>query len=440
VSVELACPTCRRGLASTGFGLRCEPCNTIYPSVGGIECLVAEPAFLQVSLSRLALYRGVTRERAQELAEAARDAALPAKARWRLQRLADGLLAEEECLHELFEPVRSAAAAQQAPLAALGLMRNEPLAVVEYAEHLFRDWVWGEAENLRTRALVEQYLTEPVSALAVFGAGTARLALDLSRNPRVGGVLALDLNPLPFLVADRLLTGRAVDLWEFPLVPRSAEHVAVPRRLEPPAPATRKLRLILADALHAPLADQTLDVVVTPWFIDAVAADMAEVAAAVNRVLRPGGLWLNVGPLCQERAPAQAYSFEEVCDLVREGAFELCDQQQHALKYFDSPVSATCRIDRTYVFAARKVGPPKPRLAVSNGVAPWLEDPAAPIPVSAALAASLQDAIMTAGIASLVDGTRSTLDLAGILSQSWNVDAAGLVGPIQRTLLGIVGG
>jgi hypothetical protein len=146
-----------------------------------------------------------------------------------------------------------------------------------------------------------------------------------------------------------------------------------------------------------------------------------------------------VGPLCHTRAPAQAYSFEEICDLVCEGAFEIFDQQQHALKYFDSPVSATCRIDRTYVFAARKIGPPRLRVAAPSSVAAWLQDPSRPIPISAALASSLQSAVMTAGIASLVDGSRSTLDLAAILSQSWNVDPAALVQPIQRILRGIIG-
>ena len=432
-------------LSSAGVASRCEPCNATYPRVDAIECLVAEPAtFLHIALSRFAFYRGVTRERAAQLAEQARGTELPPKARLRLQRLADGLLAEDRCLAELLEPLLRAAQSPQAPLAALGVSLNDPLAAVEYAEHLFRDWVWGDAENLRTRTLLEPYLSEPylsepVSALAVFGAGTARLALDLSRNPRIGEVLAIDLNPLPFLVADRLLAGHPVELWEFPLVPSSAEYVAIPRRLEPPTPAAPTLRLVLADALHAPLADEALDVVVTPWFIDAVAADVSEVAAEVNRVLRPGGLWLNVGPLCHGRAPAQDYSFEEICDLVREGAFELLDQQHHALKYFDSPVSATCRIDRTYLFAARKIGPPRPRFAAKSEAAAWLHDPSQAIPISAALASSLQNAVMTAGIASLVDGTRSTLDLATILSQSWNVDPAALVQPIQRILRNITG-
>jgi len=438
VSLALACPICHRELASLGGASRCEQCGVTYPRVGNVECLVAEPAaFLQIALSRVAFYRAVTRERSKQLAEEALGAELPPKARQRLQRLADGFLAEDRCLDELFEPMRQAAQAQPAPLAGLGVSQSDPLAAVEYAEHLFRDWVWGEAENLQTRMLLEPYLTEAVSALAVLGAGTARLALDLSRSPRIAEVLAIDLNPLPFLVADRLLSGHALELWEFPLVPRSAEHVAIPRRLEPPAEAP-KLRLVLADALHAPLGDQALDVVVTPWFIDAVTADISEVTAEVNRILRPGGLWLNVGPLCHTRAPAQAYSFEEICDLVCEGSFEIFDQQEHALKYFDSPVSATCRIDRTYVFAARKIGPPRPGFAAPSGVAAWLQDPSRPIPTSAALAGSLQNAMMTAGIASLVDGTRSTLDLAHILSQSWHVNAAELVQPIQRILSNII--
>ena len=48
--------------------------------------MVADPAFPQISLSRLASYRGVTRARAQELAEEARSPELPLKARLRLQR------------------------------------------------------------------------------------------------------------------------------------------------------------------------------------------------------------------------------------------------------------------------------------------------------------------------------------------------------------------
>jgi hypothetical protein len=197
------------------------------------------------------------------------------------------------------------------------------------------------------------------------------------------------------------------------------------------------VHLVLAAARRAPFPDGALDVVVTPWFIDAVAADILEVASAVNRVLRPGGLWINVGPLCYSGSASKAYSFDEICDFVRGSAFDLQSCEQHSLAYFDSPVSGTCRTDRTYVFAARKIGEPPVSVTPPKST-PWLDDLTQPIPLSAVMTESLQRSVMTAGIASLVDGTRSANDIATILSQSWNVEPRALILPIRAFLRSVV--
>ena len=46
--------------------------------------------------------------------------------------------------------------------------------------------------------------------------------------------LALDVNPLPFLIADKLLAGETVDLPEFPTDPNSDEVVVVARHMARP--------------------------------------------------------------------------------------------------------------------------------------------------------------------------------------------------------------
>jgi SAM-dependent methyltransferase len=413
---------------------RCERCEQVYPSVGGIPCLVAEPtSFVQAALNRVATHRAVTNERAHGMLLEAQAADVSEKTRQRLQRLANGLLAEAYCLEALCQPLRDTASAYPAPLSALSTLLEDPVSAVPYTEHLFRDWVWGEAENLRTLKLLEKYLVEPTPTLAVFGAGTARLALDLSNHPLVDAVFAIDMNPLPLLVADRLLSGQAVELVEFPLVPFAIEHVAIPRRVEPWTAASAGLRLIFADALSAPFADHSLDAVVTPWFIDAVQADLSEVATEVNRVLRPGGSWLNVGPLYYSGSASRAYSLEETCDIVQEHGFELTGQETHSLAYFNSPVSGTCRIDRTYVFAARKLANAR-RTNVRRSGAAWLDDASLPIPRSDALAAAVQRSVMTAGIGSLVDGTRTMTDIACALSEAWGAAPDALL-PLIRAFL-----
>jgi hypothetical protein len=209
--------------------------------------------------------------------------------------------------------------------------------------------------------------------------------------------------------------------------------VAILRQIEPPALPSSKLSLLFADALRTPFADGSLDAVVTPWFIDAVPADLSEVASEINRVLCPGGLWLNVGPLYHSGSPSRAYSFEEVCELVNASGFELLGQHADSLKYFDSPVSGTCRIDRTYAFNARKVAA-STHARAAEATPPWLDDPSLAIPASATLAASVQRAVVTAGIGSLVDGARSLTDITLILSESWGVPPDVLLPTIRSFL------
>jgi hypothetical protein len=43
--------------------------------------------------------------------------------------------------------------------------------------------------------------------------------------------------------------------------------------------------------------EEGVDAVLTDYFIDAAAVDFADLIVAIARVLRPGGCWLNRGPL-----------------------------------------------------------------------------------------------------------------------------------------------
>jgi len=270
--------------------------------------------------------------------------------------------------------------------------------------------------------------------IAVFGAGTARFALDIAARSSAEEVCAIDINPLPFLVADRILSGGKVLLPEFPLVPLSSECVAVPRELSLDIEGPKSLRLLLADAFAPPFEDHGFDVVLTPWFIDAVNASVGDVARVVNRQLAPDGVWINVGPLQFGHDQAQALSIEEVHALARENGFDLLDSSAHDLVYFDSPISGTRRIDRTYVFSARRVAG-----IVTERNEPAAVDPSAALPVTGAVAQTLQHSVMMAGILSLVDGRRTLTEVADAIGRDWGVDGSELLIPL-RELLSQIGG
>ena len=126
--------------------------------------------------------------------------------------------------------------------------------VLEFSENLFRDWVWGDKEAELTRALAAKLLPEEPGRLAVYGAGAGRLALDLHRSLRPTATWALDLNPLPLLVAERLLRGEVVTLPEFPVAPHAEEDVVIMRQLRGPAAVGDGFSFAFADALHPPLS------------------------------------------------------------------------------------------------------------------------------------------------------------------------------------------
>lgn len=431
------CPSCRANLSADPDGFRCSACAAIYPLVGGVELLMAEPrTFCSTWVSRLERYGALSHQRAAQLQSDAHGPSVSALTRERLTRLGRALDVEHSVLSSLFSPLARLADGPSASFLIESLV-EDPMAVSRYSEHLFRDWVWGDAENARTLGLVAPLLPATCASLAVFGAGTARLALELAREGHAEQVYALDINPLPLLVTDHLLGGAGLTLPEFPQFPVSAEHVAVWRSLSFAGKRPPGLKLVLADALAPPFADGSFQAVLTPWFIDDVPADVADSARAVNRCLADGGTWINVGPLQFGGDPSRAYSIDEVHELVGKCGFALEHTGAHDLPYFESPVSSTCRIDRTYVFSARKTAHVAPAEAASAD-APRASVPSGPIPLTARIQTASQRAILTAGIASLVDGRRTLPEIAEALARDWNVGTNELMAPLAELLARLV--
>jgi hypothetical protein len=176
-------------------------------------------------------------------------------------------------------------------------------------------------------------------------------------------------------------------------------------------------QLMIADALHPPFRDGSLDVVLTPWFIDAVPADLRVTAAGINRALKPEGIWLNLGPLQFDTVLSRAYQIEEVQELVEQAGFRRFGSLQQDLPYFDSPYNGSLRTDTVFGFAAKKVSEtaqvlePDPRAA-------WIRDPSLPIPATPEVGNMGRRSAFTAATLSLIDGKRCLSDLAQALAPS----------------------
>jgi hypothetical protein len=388
-----------------------------------VPCLVEDPAlWRELWRTRLEDYVRAGEARLRALAVEIDQPNRFASTRARLERVRSAIAEDLRSYSELFRDFAAAA-----PGGAPALPHAPANAVVaEYSENLFRDFVWGRAEAAATLELVRRLAPGPLGKTAVYGVGTGRLALDIQQLLDAERTFGFDLNPLPLLVTSRLLSGDTIDLYEFPPSPHSTAETAVRQRLSLAVSKPEQLVLAFADALRPPLAPGYLDTVVTPWFIDAVPADIRETAAAVNRALRPGGHWLNFGPLRFKGAIAQRYTIEEVEEAVTDSGFALGPRFHEDVPYFHSPHSGAHRTERVFAFAGTKIGdaravPARPLFE------PWLSDPGTPIPALPSLAALQRSSAFTAGIVAMVDGRRSLADIAQQLSQEWQVPSERLL-------------
>ncbi len=329
-----------------------------------------------------------------ELLRTARASALAAS-QPRLDALAEAIEGQVGALRVLFEDVG---------LSPLPPPRRAP----PFNPHmgyvqLLRDWAWSDdAQNAEAAAaMVEHGAEAEWNDVLVLGAGAGGLAADLHRS--VGTrTIAVDLNPLPLLVFDRLCAGGEVDLWEFPAYPSQPGAWAVRHRLRRPE-RTERLQTWIADALALPFTTGSFDVVVTHWFLDRVGRDPATVASLVHRLLRPGGVWINRGPLLYESAREWfgRPDIAEVAAWARTLGFDVPEPVAEPVDYLNSPWSTQRRREVVYTFAATK-----------RASEDWLDDETLPVPKSATrIAAQSRDPI-SAWCARQVDGSRSISRLA----------------------------
>jgi hypothetical protein len=380
------------------------------------------PLWRAVWLSRLESYSSMAEMRGRDLRQEAELAHILSRTKQRLLRLAAAFEQQVEMIDALFEPLQADADLLPALAIPAGQQADAPAAILELYENFFRDWVWGERECNQALDLVKGALTEEAQSVAVYGAG-GRLAVDFHEQCLPAETFALHPNPLPFLALDKMLAGEPIKLLELPPEPISEQEVVIERTLSRRLPVRDGMHLFFADPLRPPFAAGSMDLVVTTWFVDTARTDLRQTAAAINRVLRPGGLWINLGPFRFHAVLSRAYTIEEALDIVQASEFEVLLSDRHEMAYFDSPVSGSHRTESVFRFSARKRGEAT-AVEIPDPFPVWVTNPTLPIPVTPALIALGRSSMFTNGVLSMIDGTRSIVDIARALGTAWRIDPA----------------
>jgi SAM-dependent methyltransferase len=349
---RVVCPRCAAPLDARAAALACARCRQDYPRVGALPVLLPRPAeHVQLWRRQLALLQAHGRDSMRGLEAQADAAGVLPDGRARLLALARAVGEQVDDFATLLSPVLGGPLEGGAP----GLPRG----VVEYSYTLFRDWGWtGTApdENAVALAAVRDVLGGAPGRVLVVGAGACRLAYDVHRELGATETAAVDIDPYLLVVAEAVLRGRDVQLTEASLNVMETARAAQAWRLRAPAGPVddRAFHLFLADGLAPPFAGGTFDTVLTPWFIDRVPPEIAPFLETVKRLLRPGGRWLNHGPLLYppETPLPRRHTREELFDLAERAGFRVTRWSQASAPHLVSPLTGAGKIERVLTFEA----------------------------------------------------------------------------------------
>ncbi len=406
----VACPACRAPLCLATEVSHCVGCGADYPSLGGVPCLLPDPAgFVATWRRRLAVMTTEGRRTIEMFEAQARKPALLASTRTRLEAQA------RIAAHALEDVTTHLRTAVGEPLH--DDRPVPPFTPLDTLHFLFRDWGWPDSdENERAFAAVQAVLPPRLGRTLVLGCGGARLADDLHRAGATQ-TWALDIDPFVLVLARRVLAGQTVPLLEGRANATDLDALSAVRELRLPKgrPPASGVRLVLGDGLDPPFSDAVFDTVVTPWFIDVVPADLRDFLPRLARLLAPGGHWINFGPLLYpaHRPASVQFSWQEVSDLAARVGLATEAREEVALPFARSTLTGRGRIESCTSFRARR-GPPRP--AMPGEPPSWLVFASLPIPRE--VAECRPTSAVARRIVVRIDGERSIDDLAAELGRS----------------------
>jgi hypothetical protein len=429
LSDVVLCPQCLGTLSSSpGPLFRCSSCDQQFPPVGEVACLLPEQEqWRKLWRAQLAVvHQEADLTVSMFEAEGRKPGLLPTTR----QRLEEQATLTRQIVGEVDDALRRAVGEPLAPSEQL-----PPFSPLESLHLLFRDWGWPASdENGRAFKMVERVLGAPLGRVLVLGAGACRLAYDLHVRHKARATVALDIDPLVLLTANRVLTGRTVKLTEGRSNATELTRLKAERSLEPPEGPTENFHLLLANGLQPPLQRHCFDTVLTPWFVDLVPPDLRDFVGMIHRLLVPGGQWINYGPLLYplSRPGACRFSREELLELARRAGFELGKTTSELMPFSLSPLAERGRLEQCLAFCARAGIPPAD---VAGELPSWVVLPHLEVPDFEGRATFQHSSAAFRAIVELIDGKRSVNEIAAVLAVRLKTNPPGIRDSVRHCLL-----
>lgn len=410
------CPRCSGGMDLGAPDLECRECGRTYPRLGTIPVLLPEPfAYIASCRHQMARLAQHVERTVQDIQEQLLSADLLPATRKRCRIMIEGIVAQLADVRSILEPrlpevVRPEAHARPDQLPA----------TLDYLPYLYRDWGWpadAEGENERALATVEEVLEDGhLGRTLVMGAGACRLAYDLHHRHPDAEFMVMDLDPVLFSAAHAVTHGQSLTIREANLEVGDLDQASKEWVLAAPQGPVDddRFHFLVADAVNPPLDPGTFDTVLTPWFIDQGPEDVRDLISTLRLMLKPGGRWVNLGPLKYDPdVPiSRRFAKEELFDLAERAGFRVGRWESATGPYLVSRLNGRGKVEWVLAFSATSLEAPEEGSDSAAGPPPWLVFRHLPIPTFEGQEFFWSEASMVRMVVSSIDGRRTLDDIA----------------------------
>lgn len=425
----LICPSCgASNLDLTKESVwQCASCSTAFPFLNEIPWLFSSPESVRTQwMSKCGSYLSYLKQKVSSLNTQLRSVDLQASTIRRLELMAKGM---EHNLHQMTSLLDPLFNNKTQPDHRSSLPETPNKIPTKqgprtYMDLLFRDWAWENNELTETIQIFDS-ITPPDqsswSQLVILGGGAGRLGFELAHQHPDWSLTSVDINPLLMFVAQAMQQQKALDYFEFPISPVSLEATCALQTLRNPLGRARNLSFLFADALNLPVKRESLEAILTPWFVDIVPIDLKTLARRMNYSLRMKGEWINLGPLgFGYGLESIHYSPTEIQELLTNAGFDILEWQERSLPYLQSPHSGHWRQEKIWAFRACKMRKGKDPGKYSY-LPSWLEDFDLPIPKEGYLDSVSNQSRFQFEVLTAIDGYRSINAVSQLMSAHYKM-------------------
>ncbi len=299
------------------------------------------------------------------------------------------------------------------------------LELTRYLSYVFRDWSQKSNNEIQSHFSALQSVIKNSKQInqgkdfLVLGAGAGRLAYETARIAGPSSrFFLLDINPLLLKVAAQMIEkSRAPELIEIPLYPKDPteigqeiEWVKVEKLLN------AEFFYIWGDVRSVPFADQSFDVVITPWFLDIDPRGPAALMNTVAKLLKPAGEWWNTGPLAfADKAIESQWGVDEMLECLGVD-FDVQYHGWNDVPYLERQNSYHHRIESIWNFLALRKEAIR-NLETRQFQGSWNLD--SKISESPSMTQSKLKYEMILSILSQIDGVKTAKELSQVLVQKY---------------------